>query len=453
MRYGLNVIVKQLRNTSNQKCLSTSARQCQKGCILDAYENKLNESLIKEDNYQLQIVKQLQKLDDQLSNYEPPRDTFLSKFFVKKSNIQKPKGLYLWGSVGCGKTFLMDLFYENCSIDDRFKKRVHFHRFMLDVHAEVHQIKMGKVSHRSFDQRNPIPTVAKLIASRSWLLCLDEFQVTDVADAMILRLLFEHLFEDGVILLATSNRCPDDLYKSGLQRSAFLPFIPLLKQSCRIRCLDSAIDYRKRPSKIKKVYFVTTNKLEDSNIDSLFKILSLAENDIVGPRTFIVNNREVKLSKICGGIADCTFSELCEQPLGADDYDKIGKLFHTVIIRNIPQLSLKMKSELRRFITFIDMMYDNRVRVVFSASVPIEKLFKTDTSEDFGHEDSLTVLDDLNLNANEGKKLNFISGEDELFAFDRTVSRIIEMQTNQYWESVNCPAALNQSVEQAQIAL
>lgn len=345
---------------------------------------------------------------------------------------------------------LRDLFYYHCSVSDKLKKRVHFHRFMLDVHAEIHQIKLGKISHRTIDQKNPIPTVARLICSRSWLLCLDEFQVTDVVDALILKQLFTHLFEYGVILVATSNRHPDDLYKSGLQRSAFLPFIPVLKSNCQVKCLDSNIDYRKVPSEIKKVYFITTKQEEDINIDSLFKVLSLAENDIVGPKTFMVNNRKVRLNKTCGGIADCEFSELCKQPLGADDYDRMGKLFHTVIVRNIPQMTLKMKSEMRRFITFIDMMYDNRVRVVFSARVAVEELFKF--NEDIEEEDidnnndDNTLLDDLGLNASEGKRLSLFTGEEEIFAFDRTVSRIIEMQTNQYWESIQPPEEESQSI-------
>lgn len=356
--------------------------------------------------------------------------------------MEKPRGLYLWGSVGCGKTFLMDLFFENCSVT-RNKKRVHFHRFMLDVHAEIHQIKLGKIKLRSVEQKNPIPTVAKLIASRYWLLCLDEFQVTDVVDAMILKQLFGHLFEDGVILVATSNRRPDDLYKSGLQRSAFLPFIPLLKSNCSVKCLDSHIDYRKMPTDIKKVYFLTSTNTDNDNIDTLFKVLTLAESDIVSPRTIEVNNRPVFLSKTCGGIADCEFAELCQQPLGADDYDRIGKIFHTVIIRNIPQMTLKMKSEMRRFITLIDMMYDNRVRVVFSAYVPLEHLFnfQEDNANEQGEQedDSRTLLDDLGLKASEGKSLSFLTGEDEIFATDRTISRITEMQSSQYWESIEQP--------------
>lgn len=414
--------------------------------ILGAYEHNLREKIIRPDDHQYQIVKLLQSLDNELRDYQPPKDSIWSRIFYNRSNIEKPKGIYLWGSVGCGKTFLMDLFYENCSVADEFKKRIHFHRFMLDVHAEIHQIKIGKIKLPQSYQKNPIPAVSKLISRRSWLLCLDEFQVTDVADAMILKQLFTSLFQDGVILVSTSNRCPDDLYKSGLQRSAFLPFIPLLKQECRVKCLDSNIDYRKRETKIKKVYFLTKgDSMEDVGVDSWFKVLAFAENSIVGPKTFIVNNRPVTLNKTCGAVADCQFSELCEQPLGADDYDKMGKLFHTVIIRNIPILTLKMKSEMRRFITFIDMMYDNRVRVIFSAEAPIGELFQViesneNNDKDHGHDETLSVLDDLNLDAKEGKKLSFITGEDEIFACDRTVSRMIEMQTNQYWESVNAPA-------------
>lgn len=413
--------------------------------ILGAYEQKVRDKVIRQDNHQYEIVKSLQRLDDDLEDYLPSSSSLWNRLLSRQANAYKPKGLYLWGSVGCGKTFLMDLFYQHCSVSDNHKKRVHFHRFMLDVHAEIHQIKMGKIRNNLAniginDQRNPIPTVAKLISSRSWLLCLDEFQVTDVVDAMILKQLFSHLFDEGVILLATSNRCPDDLYKSGLQRSAFLPFIPMLKNNCRVKCLDSNIDYRKVPSELKKVYFTTTKQSEDINIDSLFKVLSLAENDIVGPKVFVVNNRQVRLNKTCGGIADCEFSELCEQPLGADDYDRIGKLFHTVIIRNIPQMTIKMKSEVRRFITLIDLMYDNRVRVVFSARVPLEQLFKLTNDDDHDHDqESHSILDDLQINAKEGRKLSFISGEDEMFAYDRTVSRITEMQTNQYWESIPAP--------------
>lgn len=410
--------------------------------ILSAYGRQIANKTIKQDDHQYKIVQSLQNLDDQLKDYRPLESSFWDKLLSRKSTLPRPRGLYLWGSVGCGKTFLMDLFYENCSVMKRFKKRVHFHRFMLDVHAEIHQIKVGKLTRKSHDQKNPIPTVANLIASRSWLLCLDEFQVTDVADAMILKQLFTHLFDNGTILLATSNRPPDDLYKSGLQRSAFLPFIPILKANCDVKCLDSNIDYRKAPNKVKKVYFVTTSRMENENIDTLFNVLSLAEDDIVGPRVFTVNNRPVRMSKTCGGIADCDFEELCKQPLFADDYDKMGKLFHTVIIRNIPQMTIKMKSEVRRFITFIDMMYDNRVRVVFSAEVPLEHLFNFDASGEFGADEDdehRTLIDDLGLSSKEGKSLSFITGEDEVFAFSRAVSRITEMQTHQYWESIEPP--------------
>lgn len=407
--------------------------------ILRAYETRIEENVIRRDDHQYKIVTALQRLDNELQGYSPPEETLWTRLMNRRSMYDRPRGLYLWGSVGCGKTFLMDLFYENCSITEH-KKRVHFHRFMLDVHAEIHQIKLGKIKLKSVEQKNPIPAVAKLIASRYWLLCLDEFQVTDVVDAMILKQLFAHLFDDGVILVATSNRHPDDLYKSGLQRSAFLPFIPLLKNNCYVKCLDSHIDYRKVPTAMKEVYFLTSNQKDDVNLNTLFKVLALAEDDIVGPKTFLVNNRHVRLNKTCGRIADCEFSELCAQPLGADDYDMMGKLFHTVIIRNIPQMTLKMKPEIRRFITLIDMMYDNRVRVVFSAHVPLGQLFNFDEDMTEEHrDDSRSLLDDLGLKSSEGKNLGFITGEDEIFAIDRTISRITEMQSNQYWESIPDP--------------
>jgi len=421
--------------------------------IVRAYQKQIQTNTIKQDNHQSKIVESLQQLDDRLKTYAPPRVSVLSRLLGGRfQNRNKPKGLYLWGSVGCGKTYLMDLFYENCSVSDEFKKRVHFHRFMLDVHSEVHQIKLGKIpKSKLLDQKNPIPSVARLIANRSWLLCLDEFQVTDVADAMILKQLFNHLFDDGVILLATSNRAPDELYKSGLQRSAFLPFISILKDNCNIQCLDSNIDYRKAPKEMKKVYFVSTQPSEKDNLDSLFNVLALAENDVVGPKVFIVNNRPVRLSKVCGGIADCYFEELCKQPLGADDYDRMGKMFHTVIVRDIPQLTIKMKSEVRRFITLIDMMYDNRVRVIFSAEVQLEKLFNFDTSGEFGsdemvEDESRTLIDDLGLTSKEGRDLSFITGEDEIFALGRAVSRITEMQSQQYWESIDCPTVPPESL-------
>lgn len=416
--------------------------------ILGAYFSRIYDGVIREDDHQLKIVQSLQHLDDALRNYSPPVSSplaasYLFKSFAKafvdfEQTDNKPKGLYLWGSVGCGKTFLMDLFYQNCSIKDENKHRLHFHRFMLDIHAEIHQVKLGKLKNINVkNQKNPIPTVAKLLASRTWLLCLDEFQVTDVADAMILKQLFQYLFEAGVILLATSNRCPDDLYKSGLQRSAFMPFIPLLKQNCDVVCLDSHIDYRRTSTSIKKVYFLTSNSGINESLDSIFKVLSINEDDIIRPLTITVNNREVHLRKTCGRVADCDFSELCQVPLGADDYDKMGKLFHTVIIRNIPQLTIKQKSEAKRFITLIDMLYDARTRVIFSSAVPIEQLFKlnTDPNEYMDHkQESLNLMDDLGLHASEGKKLNLVTGEEEIFACDRTVSRVIEMQTNQYWD-------------------
>ncbi|KAG9508817.1 5'-3' exoribonuclease 2, partial [Fragariocoptes setiger] len=432
--------------------MASSAMERHKICyesnekILSAYANLVANDQIKEDDFQLRLVARLQELDNDLAPYHPVSQNILYRI-IGRRNVVKPKGLYIYGSVGCGKTFLMDLFYDNCSVSDKFKTRVHFHEFMLDVHQRIHETK-SKRAHartgREVLQFNPIPYVAKLLSSEAWLICLDEFQVIDIGDAMILKQLFSHLFEEGVILLATSNRPPDDLYKSGLQRSAFLPFIPMLKENCSVLCLDSNVDYRKKSQPVKKIYLLTTNPNHERDLDNLFKIISTGENDIVRPRTLIVKNRQVHMSKTCGGIADCTFEELCEQPLGAIDYLLISRIFHTVIIRNIPQFDLKRKSAARRFITLIDSFYDAKIRVIFSAHVPLSQLFnfriESAQKEHMNEENNRVLLDDLGLDQDDSK-ISLFTGEEEAFAFDRTISRISEMQTVSWWQrkdNTNC---------------
>ncbi|XP_074548295.1 AFG1 like ATPase a isoform X1 [Halichoeres trimaculatus] len=353
-----------------------------------------------------------------------------AKFFSKP---KPPKGYYIFGDVGTGKTMVMDMFYMY--VETEKKKRVHFHGFMLDVHKRIHRLKQsmpkrkaGKMA-KSYD---PIAPVAEEISEEACLLCFDEFQVTDIADAMILKQLFENLFLNGVVVVATSNRHPEDLYKNGLQRVNFVPFIAVLQNHCKTLRLDSGIDYRKRnrPS-AGKLYFLSSEPDVEVTLDKMFDELAFKQNDITRPRVMNVHNRKVRLNKACGTIADCTFEELCDRPLGASDYLEMSRLFDTIFIRHIPLLTLNKKTQARRLITLVDALYDHKVRVVILADYPLEDIFVQDG--DHSHDESHILMDDLGLKREEASALSIFSGEEEQFAFQRTVSRLTEMQSEEYW--------------------
>jgi cell division protein ZapE len=356
--------------------------------VREAYEQSLQREGHVRDPAQDTIVALLEDLQQELQSGRP-RGLLR---FLRRGGAAAPRntpGLYLWGGVGRGKTFLMDLFFESLSVRD--KKRVHFHRMMREVHQRLQALG---------DVEDPLDKVAADIARRTHVLCFDEFFVSDIGDAMILSKLLDGLFRRNVTLIATSNSAPDELYKDGLQRQRFLPAIELLKAHTQVVNMDSGVDYRLRLLQQAGTFLVPADEIATARLQRFFD--ESASSQITKGRILDINGRAIRARLCAKGISWFDFGDICDGPRSQNDYIEIARWYPTVIISDVPRFDAALEDQARRFIALVDEFYDRRVKLILSAATAIDELYA-------------------------GSRLKF--------EFERTVSRLIEMQSGEYLAS------------------
>ncbi len=350
---------------------------------LTYYQQQCELGIVQADPQQLAALEHLQQLHNALLSEHKARHSLLAR--VRKPRVIK--GLYLWGGVGIGKTFLMDCFYQ--SIPFPQKMRVHFHEFMRWLHSELTQ-------HQG--QKNPLASIVKRLAKKTMLICFDELVVKDITDAMLLARFFHEIFAHGICLVATSNIKPDDLYKNGLQRKLFLPAIDLLKQHMHIFHVNTEADYRLRHLQYAGVFFTPNDRIADENMEKSFMLL--AQDAAIDSQPIEICNRLIPIRKQAGNVIWFDFNILCGIPRSQHDYLAIAKQYRTILISNIPDFS-QNDNAASLFIRLVDVLYDTRTRLIFSAAAPIQQLYQ------------------------QGRLL---------FDYKRTCSRLIEMQSEAYFQ-------------------
>ncbi|MBX9710422.1 MAG: AFG1 family ATPase [Xanthobacteraceae bacterium] len=359
------------------------------------YEQLVASGAIEADLAQVEAVDALSLLETRLEHYKPRRNGLFGRLFAEKDS-QPPRGLYIHGEVGRGKTMLMDLFFQNSHV--AHKRRAHFHEFMTDVHERIYGFRQ-KIAKHEIPDADPIHLTAASIFEDAWLLCFDEFHVTDIADAMILGRLFSRLFELGTVIVATSNVAPDDLYKGGLNRALFLPFIAQIETHMEVLQLDARTDFRMEKLAGITMWLVPADDAADAALDAAW--LTLTGSTAAPPRDIEIKGRALHIPHSAHGVARFHFPDLCEKPLGPLDYLRIARDYHTVLIDHVPVMQYEDRNPAKRFISLIDTLYENHVKLMASAEAELSALYY----------------------AEEGA---------EAFEFARTISRITEMGSESY---------------------
>lgn len=352
--------------------------------LSEIYDARVTDGSLRPDPAQRAVLPLLQEIREWLETHETrPKGGLLSGLF-RKAPPAPPKGLYLWGGVGRGKSMLMDLFVESTAI--KAKRRVHFHAFMQEIHHGMHEV-------RKTGADDALAPVAAKVASELRLLAFDEMQITDITDAMIVGRLFQLLMDAGVVIVTTSNRVPQELYKNGLNRALFLPFIDFLDTRLTVHHVESANDYRQHRLQGAQVFFSPADAKASAAIDTIWTDLTGGGSG--APLRLAVNGRELVLERVQNGVARATFWELCGKPLGPGDFLAISEAVRVLILEDIPRLSASNYNEAKRFVTLVDALYEGKNRLIASAAEIPERLYAEGTGA---------------------------------FEFERTASRLREMQ-------------------------